>query len=369
MTNVLFCYQNGFYCQNGGVQRFCSTLGEFLSKKGMNVFYLSLLDDIEFKKHNQNTCFHLPDKKQLYSNKNKLFYEKLLRNLEIDVIINNETTNNRFGFFANIVHKNQVKQISVFHQDPLQNINELKASFSLLNISNLFRMLKRRKFLKNRAFNSDKLVFLSESFVEELKNKLFLNIPNVFAINNFTKLPINVDLYNKKNELLYVGRLSEEKQVDILIRAWRQIEGLFDEWSLIIVGDGEERTNLEHQVAQLELKRICFVGRTNPESFYLSSKIIVLPSRYEGFGLVLIEAMSFGVVPVVFNNWISIRDIVDGNTGIIVDDRTELGLFNALKLMIKNKEFLYKCSVESLNKARLFDINLLGEKWLDLIVN
>lgn len=94
--------------------------------------------------------------------------------------------------------------------------------------------------------------------------------------------------------LLYMGRLSPEKRVDVLLEAWRRIQPKLPGWCLQIVGDGSERLALQ-QTAQ-QLNEVQFCGWSDhPEKHYMESQIFVLPSRYEGFPLVLLEAMSFGL--------------------------------------------------------------------------
>ena len=78
------------------------------------------------------------------------------------------------------------------------------------------------------------------------------------------------------------------------------------DWILRIVGDGPERDNIEHMVQKLELKNVRFEGFQYPRSYYEISSILILTSEYEGFGLVVAEAMSFGVIPVVLGSYSAI---------------------------------------------------------------
>jgi glycosyltransferase involved in cell wall biosynthesis len=366
--NILFCYQNGFFAENGGVQRFCSTLGEYLTKKDFNVYYVSLVNDYDFKKNNLNYFFDLPNKNNLYAKENVLFYHKLLKTLKIDVVINNEATNNRFDFFSTPKVLN-IKHLAVFHTDPLFNLKNPKLFFSFKNIFLMLQIIKRRKILKNLVSKSDKLVFLSELFVQGVSDILHLSSDKICSIKNFVEIAENQCLKGKNNHVLYVGRLNKEKQVDLLLKAWKELCILYPNWNLIILGDGEEREFLNQYVVTHGLKRVKFEGKVNPNNYYNESKVIVLPSKYEGFGLVLIEAMAHGVVPVAFNNWLSLHDIIDKNCGIVINKKDEKGIVESLSNLLDNNDLINQLSLAAKEKSKQFDIDILGEKWLNLIKN
>jgi glycosyltransferase involved in cell wall biosynthesis len=93
-----------------------------------------------------------------------------------------------------------------------------------------------------------------------------------------------------------------------------------------------------------------------------------LPSKYEGFGLVLVEAMAYGVVPVAFNNWLSLSDIITHEVdGYIVNDKNTTGLYSAVDGLIKNENKLADMSQKAQESAQKFDINIIGKKWIELI--
>ncbi|QDV27385.1 glycosyltransferase [Aureliella helgolandensis] len=94
--------------------------------------------------------------------------------------------------------------------------------------------------------------------------------------------------------VLYVGRLSEEKGCAELLRAWAEVAGELPDWQLLIAGEGALRDELEQQAR--EMPRVQFLGWIeNPASLYAQADLFVLPSRYEGFPLALLEAMRCGL--------------------------------------------------------------------------
>lgn len=94
--------------------------------------------------------------------------------------------------------------------------------------------------------------------------------------------------------VLFVGRLSPEKRVDLLIEAWRGIQEQIPQWKLQIVGDGEQRQELEELARGID--SIQFLGwQQQPKPFYQRAQIFALPSNYEGFPVALLEAMHAGL--------------------------------------------------------------------------
>ena len=128
------------------------------------------------------------------------------------------------------------------------------------------------------------------------------------------------DFLQKRKEVLYVGRIDEnQKRIHRIIDTWALLEASFPDWKLIIVGDGVEKRNLVGKVIQLKLNNVVFEGFQNPSLYYKRASILMLTSEYEGFGLVVVEAMSFGVIPVVYGSYSAVYDIIsDGVDGVIL---------------------------------------------------
>ena len=131
--------------------------------------------------------------------------------------------------------------------------------------------------------------------------RTFLSSEAVHTIPN----PVLPPPFNRKLEkpnttngkfIAAVGRLSTEKGHEILIKAASQVLKKHSEWTLIIIGEGPERKNLEKLADDLSLSdRICFKGYIkDPFSHLTQADLFVLPSRFEGFPNALLEAMSYG---------------------------------------------------------------------------
>ena len=161
-------------------------------------------------------------------------------------------------------------------------------------------------------------------------------IPNPCCLDGVA-LPI-ADRSNRR--ILSVGRLHAEKGVDRLLDAFAIVHERYPEWQLRIVGTGGEEQALKAQTHQLALDNaVCFVGQTNAVATeYQSSTIFVLPSRYEGLPLALIEAMWCGVPCVAFDCPHGPAELLGHDRGLLVQNGDVTALADALIRMIENED-------------------------------
>lgn len=180
------------------------------------------------------------------------------------------------------------------------------------------------KFLSKLVFKfSDALISNSRATKERLKE---LGGKNIYVIYNgvdFEKFrPLNM----KREAITYIGSLEPVKNLGFLFEALRG----FDE-KVWIVGDGSERKRLEELARELSLK-VKFWGFRNDTCKILNkSKLLVLPSKFEGFGMVLLEAMACDT-PVLGRRTFGISEILDSRNGILFESKGELrvGIENVL---------------------------------------
>jgi glycosyltransferase involved in cell wall biosynthesis len=227
-----------------------------------------------------------------------------------------------------------VKIISVYHNAPSFNGRIQKLNIALMGCENLMKRLALRlmrfafKKVTSRAMayiyrHSDLFLVLSPSYIEEFKR--FTGVSDGRYLQVLTN-PITVEhdgyeyaFNEKQKEIIYVGRLDfVQKRVYRVIDTWNYLEERFPDWHLTIVGDGEDRENLENHVKYLGLKRVSFEGFQKPIDYYKRASILLLTSDFEGFPLVLAECMSFGVIPAVYDSYSAVCDIIDDDKDGIV---------------------------------------------------
>jgi GalNAc-alpha-(1->4)-GalNAc-alpha-(1->3)-diNAcBac-PP-undecaprenol alpha-1,4-N-acetyl-D-galactosaminyltransferase len=171
--------------------------------------------------------------------------------------------------------------------------------------------------------------------------------------------------------ILAIGRLTREKGVDTLLRAFAQLSGKFHEWRLVIAGDGPERSALICLREQLNLsERVDFVGEIRDvESWLARASLVVHASRREGFPNAVLEAMAMGA-PVICTDCRSgpsdiIEDRVNGRL-IAVDDVE--ALTNAMTELIENPRFRLGLAAEGLKVRDSYEQNMIMDRWSEVLL-
>jgi len=159
---------------------------------------------------------------------------------------------------------------------------------------------------------------------------------------------------------IYVGRLSPEKNLSLLLRAFYGVALTYDHVRLLVVGDGPGRENLEAQVKQMNIEtKVFFTGMVDYleiPAYLASSDIFVTPSSSETFGLSTVEAMAAGL-PTLGIDAPGTADIIeDGITGLVTQD--DLAVFTAkLVLLSTNHELRQVMSKQAVQESKKYDIN------------
>ncbi|MFO0939644.1 MAG: glycosyltransferase [Pirellulales bacterium] len=184
--------------------------------------------------------------------------------------------------------------------------------------------------------------------------------------------PENVDYQAESgttNTILYVGRLSPEKRIELLLESWRIAAPELPDWQLRIVGDGVARADLEQQAKGLP--RVTFVGwKGNPQEEFVSSQMFVLCSRYEGFPVALLEALSFGLPVVTTACSSAIGELQATNYNefikVAVPDTPE-SIAEAIIELANDPARRINLSHQAHQVARLYTWATIGPKWDELL--
>lgn len=222
---------------------------------------------------------------------------------------------------------------------------------------------KQDRIFKKALLNLYKHIVLTKEDKEAFENKLqieSITINNPLSFKSFEKTTCD-----KKN-ILFVGRLVEQKGVEFLIDAFKIVSQKEKEWNLIIVGDGVEKKYIQNKVRKYDIEdRVTLIGDTNEvKKYYLNSSIFVSSSIIEGFGIAIIEAMECGLPVVAFENS-GPKEIIDKNykNGILVEVKNIDDLSKAILYLIENDTQRKTMSLEAIKRAKDFELPCISSKW------
>ena len=210
----------------------------------------------------------------------------------------------------------------------------------------------------------EKLVVLTEKDKEswiELDN--VVTIPDPLSFEPSSVSPLT------EKRVVAVARYSHEKGIDLLLQAWAEVEKNCLDWRLDVYGDGDRRV-YEQLMDQLQINSscCCLHGRTNDvEKEYNRSSLFVLSSRFEGFGMVITEAMACGLPVVAFDcPWGPRFIILDEEDGLLVENGNVEQLAQAIVRLIQHPELRRRMSEKALNNVQRFKIDLIAQRWKTL---
>ena len=232
----------------------------------------------------------------------------------------------------------------------------------LIGLIDKFRTWQDERIVKK----FDKFVVLTE---EDKEN--WGELENIEVIPN-----ASLEMFNKFSDLsakrvIAVGRLDYQKGFDRLVKAWKIVRntGQFNDWRLDIFGQGEWHDMLQDMIDERGLTDCLKLNRPTNDigKEYAESSLIVMTSNYEGFGMVLVEAMSCGVPAVAFDCQCGPRDIVrHGERGLVVKNGDIDGLAEAMMTLMKDDELRKRMGEEAKKVVETFSEAKVMDKWVRL---
>ena len=224
---------------------------------------------------------------------------------------------------------------------------------------------------KVRAWMDDRLVRKFDRFVvlTNEDSELWGEMPGIRVIPNAANFIADKysDCSSKRG--IAVGRLDYQKSFDRLILVWEKVHQQMPDWRLDIFGQGEWKDMLQQMIDERGLGECVKLNAPTKEigKEYAESSIIVMTSHYEGFGMVLVEAMSCGVPAVSFDCKCGPSDIIDnGENGFIVPDGDIEGLAEALVRLMKDDELRKKMGENAKKVVETYSEESVMAKWVKL---
>jgi len=385
--NILFISFDADPPNMGGTATIVNIIAKYLVSKGHNVFlgYLTPSDT-------PSTFF----KNKIYICKtNKQEVKNFFTQHKIDIVYNVFGHDTDWNFYNEI--RKGTKEIVAYHgrphisswafeslwnmfltsKDPIRKLHKL-LWIICLPITNYFHRRKERlKFINMYKF-ADKIMLLSMNYLPVYQKMLphyhfdpqkFIAIPNPIVFNEFFSIK---DYEQKEKRVLVVSKISHAKRVELMLKIWSKIEQdtRFKEWSFDFVGDSTVLNKYKLLSKKLGIKRLTFYGKQNPLEYYRRSSVFLMTSRTEGWPMVLMESMQMGVIPIVYNSFEALEEIIDnGKNGFIIDNNNEEQYIEKLKLLLINKDLRKQMAENAINSCTRYTLDIIGGKYEKLFLS
>ena len=222
--------------------------------------------------------------------------------------------------------------------------------------------------------NIKKLVLVSNN-LKEYYSKLFKekNIScECYYIPNFLDDIPDVSSKLNNNNLISVGRLSPEKKMPDLIDVFKLVDLKVNDTSLDIIGDGIEKELIEKKILKdnlaLKVKLHGFQDKDFINECYLNSSIYLMTSKTESFGLVLIEAMSYGLPCIAYDSAEGANDIIQNNyNGYLIKNRNEHEMADTIISLLNDRKELKRLGENAKKTALKYSRKEVLKEWMKIL--
>lgn len=350
----------GFRLNKGGAERVMANLSLYFDKQGIDVHHIIILDDIGYKY--AGTVFNLGKLK----NKTNGFFNKLKRLKALKVYLKQ----NKFDYIIDFR----------FRIKPLQDfliahyIYNTKTIFTI-HSSKIDEYIPKSRWLANALYKSCYAVVSINQAMEALVKENY-KFDNSCLIYN----PVDANFICSKKEeaisfkndfIIGVGEFENNiKQFDVLIEAYSKSELPNNNIALIILGEGKQREYLLKLAKKLKVDHLVHLlgFKENPFKYLSKAKFLALTSKFEGFPMVLLEALTCGIPVVAFDCPTGPREIIqDRYNGLLIENQKLEQLIIGMNEMLLNKELYKTCRLNAANSIEKFSLDVIGHQWMKLM--
>ena len=339
---------------NGGAERVLSSIANKFSDKNHEVTIVTLYnDDVNYPINKEINVVHLVSIKE---NRIMRFFNTVfklrsfIKSCDFDIMI---------SFLSNINIYSLISKVGI----------DIPIIISERNDPNREPATVMRRFARNFIYRfADGVIFQTEDaksyFSKKIQSKstiilnpLFMDMPTY----SFEKT---------KNKICTVSRLSNQKNLKLLINSFSDFSRTHKDYTLDIYGDGEERHNLEEHILSQKIKNVTFHGFTeNVHSQIIDSKIFVLSSDYEGLPNALIESLCIGIPCIATDSPIGgCRFLIDnGVNGLLIEPGNKEQLVNGLEMLVNDGTLRENFSRESIKMRSIFNLKNIYNEWVNFV--
>jgi glycosyltransferase involved in cell wall biosynthesis len=393
--NILFITDTDIFPLDGGINRIVSVLADGFAKLPGYKCFLAYMND---SKYAASTQFE--KKIKIETQVTRIAFPNFITVNQINVIIVSIASKQNIAFLLpelqQIIKKRQIPVYFWYHSMPgyeLAGINSRVAWYRITHQKNRLSTAKKwmlgllnnsfcsgilKHFLRKKyAFiynHVDKIILLSNYNIAPFAHYAKLSCTDKFiAIGNSLPFDVSVtseDIKAKEKIVLIVARMDEDsKRISIALKIWRFVEkdGRYNDWSLVIVGSGDDEEYCRRLAKKWNLQNVIFEGKRNPVNYYRRAGVFMMTSLHEGFPMTLIEAQQMGVVPIVFDSFSAVHDIIQNEyNGLLISNNDVKAYAAQLIRLMKNDVVRYTMAQNAVKSSKRFEISEVIKKWVTL---
>lgn len=384
--NLCIISHERFGPKKGGVETVCYNLTRELQHSGKHKIVHLYANDKGTEIAENVICLPLPS---VSSPTAVTDIRSFLSEHHIDIVWNHSPSPEVPPMLRAAVEELPAKIVSIYHSSPYTLFDELRERYALalyrarykrewislcvhllkFPLSWLKALRKTRRVLRAMAHFSDVVCPLSEHYVKEFTRFCGRRYNNFRPVSN-PLMPIELPAtpMAKKNQLLVVARHSwKHKRIDRLILIWHKIAAQFPEWQLVILGDGPDHEDIVEVAQRLRVQNIVFTGNQDPTKYYAESKVICMTSGWEGLPMVLIEAQQHGCVPIAYESFSALPDIIEnGETGFRIPPFNEQHFIEKLTYLMTHEEERERMAQNCVQHSKKFAVSNIADRWVSI---
>lgn len=344
----------------GGAERVVSTLANALTTD-YEVYIITFIKVVPFYQLNNDVrLLHCVDKIEPSKNIFNALKSNYILLKKINAIVKNKKIQLLIGFLtsANVLSvlaakSNSISSIISERNNPNKN-----------KTNNFWKLLKNFSYPKAN-FLVVQTKEIQEYYTSSVDEKKLVILPN----------PISGELSSKRdnetikeNVILNVGRLTNQKAQDVLIKSFSKIDD--KNWKLLIIGEGQKKKEYQQLIEKLDLKdRAIIKSKTkNIDKYYNSSKIFAFSSIFEGFPNALIEAMHFGIPCISTDCPTGPSELIeDGINGFLIPMNNEEVLTKKINQLISKEDLRLSFGKKGQKTVDQFKVDSVVEQWNKII--
>lgn len=358
----------------GGIERVSSVIGKGLINH--NVLYYSMFDDKNYYEIDTKVITLNPNRKENKYLNHKNYIRKVLQGIRVD-FSPVWYYKDRVKKFINWVNTNKIDVVIVSGPLLISTISYLKTHTDARYIAWIHNNFQTYMNNYTKGFKKYFISGLREANEVVVLTNEDLNDYSQFNENiNLIYNPITITNTNTQKSTLLNKNISftarivyDHKGIDYLVEVAKRLP---KDWTISVAGQGHEEEKLRKEIKEKNIEdKLILLGPLEDKELkkhYLNSSIYLMTSRWEGFGLVLVEAMDFGLPIIAFSQNGSNEVLANGKYGVLIENGNVSELTNQLAMLINDIEKRKHYQKLSLERVEDFQLKNIITKWNEVLL-